>query len=130
MSPLSINTIVGGLFNFLGNRNERKRAKDQLKSKLQLAQKNIDRNIALSDSEWELLNVKGLDNSWKDEYVTLIFTAPIVCGIIGAIFQAFGYGQFAQAFNDMFQMFNDVGIPLGTISTIVVCAAVGYKAFK
>ena len=48
----------------------------------------------LSAAEWETLAVANGASSWKDEFVTIVFTSPIILKIIGA---AIGNARLADA---------------------------------
>ena len=60
-----ITNLVGG---YLSNKHEERQAKHQ--AKLQVIQNNAD---------WESKMADASANSWKDEWFTIILTAPVLC---------------------------------------------------
>jgi hypothetical protein len=63
ISPIT--KLVGG---YLNNKHEERQAKHQ--AKLQVIQ---------NDADWESKMADASANSWKDEWFTLILTAPVLC---------------------------------------------------
>ena len=72
---MGLSNIFSGLISPLtglwANRQKRKAAKDAAVAKLTQGQQDKVHEINLSKDEWEALNVKGMGDTWKDEYVTV-----------------------------------------------------------
>ena len=43
----------------------------------------IMKNAATSESDWERLMAQGSQNSWKDEYLVLLFSIPLILCFTG-----------------------------------------------
>lgn len=62
-------------------------------AKLAIKKKQIERLKGADDAvaEWEQIQAEGANNSWKDEYVTVIVTFPIpvvfVCAFLAVLFE-------------------------------------------
>ena len=44
-------------------------------------------------AEWELEAVRASAGSWKDEWLTVVFTLPLIVQIVGSVAYALGYGR-------------------------------------
>lgn len=132
MSALSflgalINPITSAYQSYLG----RKTAKDGLKSKAVMARQSDSTQITLTDAEWELASKQLEDNSWKDEYVTLVITSPIVGILGGAVYHSFtGDPRLLEGVMSGIQAIGSLDINVGLLMEIVVLAAVGLKVWR
>jgi hypothetical protein len=81
---------------------------------------------------WETVAGKSLTDSWKDEYVTVVVTFPILQNFVGNLVYAFtGKSQLLDAQRaSMEQLGYLLDTPYGDLLTIVVLAAVGIKTVK
>lgn len=46
------------------------------------ARATIMKNAAVSESDWERLMAQGSQNSWKDEWITLLFSIPLILSFL------------------------------------------------
>ena len=110
---------------------ERKTAKDSLKAKAAMQKEDNTVRKELTDAEWEIVAAQGQDGSWKDEWVTIIFTLPIPGVFIGALHQA--YVEDSRTLDGIISgvnALNTIGVPMGELMTGVVFAAVGLKLWR
>jgi len=74
-----IGPIISGIFGigetYLKNKGEIKKAEHERKLK----------HIS-GEQEWDMEQAKNSGESWKDEYLTLIFTSPFVILFVGVLF--------------------------------------------
>lgn len=81
---------------------------------------------------WETAMGKSMDGSWKDEYVTIVVTWPIVQMFIGNI--VFAFNEDARIMLANQKSLEDLGLlmdtPYGQLMMVVVLAAVGIKGLK
>lgn len=126
-----IGAIIGGVTGFLNKRQDRKMAESSAQAKLVQSKQDNNAAIQFSDSEWEALSKRGENESWKDEYVTIIITLPIPLILIGAIAAAFtGDTKLLEGVNTGIANLAALGLNMGELMYIVVLAAVGIKGFK
>jgi hypothetical protein len=81
---------------------------------------------------WEQAAGRSMDNGWKDEYITVVITLPILQSFVGNLVYAFtGNSSILQA---QTQFLTDMGAlmatPYGDVMMVVVLAAVGIKGLK
>lgn len=88
-----VTKVVDSVAGAYGKNQERKGLKEQAKIKAAIAKQNGEQQVTLTDAEWESLSVEKSDKTWKDEYLTIVVTAPIPLILAGAIYSAFGYGN-------------------------------------
>lgn len=81
---------------------------------------------------WETAMGKSMSGSWKDEYVTIVVTWPIVQLFVGNLMFAFNEDSRIMLANQ--KSLEDLGAlmdtPYGQLMMVVVLAAVGIKGLK
>lgn len=102
-------------------------------NKTKVKQQKIHRLMNSDDkeAEWEAIQAEGGNNSWKDEYITVIISFPVPVIFIAVFFSVvFGdpiYAQGAKAGVDAIKEL----LPNYEDLLVAVClAAIGIKAFK
>ena len=114
-----IGPIVSGLFSlgksYMDERKEIKAAEHQRKLK------HIE-----GTQEWDVLQAKNSGESWKDEYLTLIFTSPFVIMFVGVLFDV------PELIERMKLAFNVVDQEIPTeywyLLSVIVAASFGVKS--
>jgi hypothetical protein len=48
------------------------------------AKATIMKSAATSEADWERIMAQGSQNSWKDEWITLLFSIPLILSFCGA----------------------------------------------
>lgn len=124
-------SFIEPVANIFSKREERKKAKDVGEAKLSLARQNGDTEVTLTDQEWEAIGANKQDSTWKDEYVTIVITSPIVLIITGSVW---------YAITDDISLLNgsvmaldklkEIGLKMGDLMTAVVYAAIGLKVWR
>jgi len=81
---------------------------------------------------WETAMGQSMSGSWKDEYVTIVVTWPIVQMFVGNL--VFAYSGDSRIMLSNQQSLADLGLlmdtPYGQLMMVVVLAAVGIKGLK
>ena len=90
-----------------------------------------DKTLAATQA-WEASMGRSMENGWKDEYVTVVVTLPLVQSFVGNLVYAItGKSQILDA-QALFMA--DLGAmmetPYGDLMLVVVLAAVGIKGLK
>ena len=106
--------IISAVSGFMGKRQERKG-------------KEADARAA-----WETAMGRGMENGWKDEYVTVVVTFPLWQIFIGNLLHAFTGNDSILAANaaSMLQIGQLMTTEYGQLLMVVVLAAVGIKGLK
>ena len=134
MNPLSlVSTVVGGITGFFTKKQEIKQAKVTARAKLDSLKEQGSQTLELTDAEWESLSIQTQQDSWKDEYITLIITSPFITILLGSIGAALGYEWGTEVVNGTVQGLQEMkslGMDYGTIINAVVFAAVGLKLWR
>ncbi len=125
-----LGAIVEPVANIFIKKEERKTTKIQAEGKLALAKSNNEKQITLTDQEWEAICASKQDTTWKDEYVTIIGTSPYVLIILGAILAAFDKPELLAGTTGAITQLKDVGVDVGHIIEVVVYAALGLKLWR
>ena len=126
-----IQGVVGPVAGIFQANIERKSAAEAGNAKLAVAKEAGDTEITLKDKEWEAIAAKAAQGSWKDEYVTIIITSPLVLIIIGAIIQAaFGYSGVLDGVSLALDRLAILKVDMGALMYIVVLAAIGFKGLN
>jgi len=123
-------SLVSPIAKVFTKREERKTVKTQVEGKIALAKTNNEKEITLTDQEWEAISVSKQDTTWKDEYVTVIGTSPYVLIILGAVLAAFGKPELLAGATSAISELNEIGVDVGHITEVVVYAALGLKLWR
>ena len=126
-----LGTLVSPLTSLAAKFVERKAAKDSLRSKAVLSKLDSETQITLTDAEWEIAKAKSESGSWKDEWITIVITAPIACIILGSIMMAFGAGpELVNGAVAGITALNQAGVPMPELMTATVFAGLGLKLWR
>jgi hypothetical protein len=82
-------SLIAPIANIFTKKEERKKVKVEGEAKLAIAKQKGETDITLTDQEWEAIGVGKQDSTWKDEYVTIVVTSPILLIIVGSVWYAF-----------------------------------------
>lgn len=103
--------------------------KNALKSRSERKAKEQDANAA-----WEAAMGRSMENGWKDEYVTVMVTLPLLQIFLGNLasvwFPEKGTAILAANTASLNQIGSLMDTPYGQIMMVVVLAAVGIKGLK
>ena len=123
--------IIKGITGIFSKREDRKKAIQTGQLKIQAANDKADNDLELSDAEWEAVSVSKQDSTWKDEYITIVITAPFVTILVGAILGAYtGDMSLLDGTKSALTEMKNIGIDLGGLMQTVVLAAVGLKVWR
>jgi hypothetical protein len=133
MNPIIglISTLFQPLADSYKANQERKAAKEAAIVKIQQTQLEDANKVTLTDAEWEALAVANLNTSWKDEYVTIIITAPIVGILLGGLWTGLtGSKAVLEGMAIGLTSLASVGVDMGFLMNAVVLAAIGLKVWR
>lgn len=138
MIPALVSSLAGSVVEIVSGgvrrRQERKAADASATAKLrQSAQDDAHAQAMaaqLSRDEWEAIGRRAEAGTWKDEYITLIVTAPIVTLFIGALCEAFGVDSVSAAGKAMVETLNSLDGAYADLLLYVVLAAIGIRAVR
>lgn len=126
-----LTSMIGPISNFFQTREQRKIAKIDAQALIAQAKQNGDTQITLTDAQWESISAKGLSDSWKDEYITVVITSPIVLIIVGAVTLALtGDARLLSGSVNAIKQLDLIGINMSDTIETVVFAAVGLKLWR
>ena len=77
-------------------------------------------------ADWEHEAIKASKGSWKDEFLTLVFSAPIVLQILGNIIFTFtGHTAMLDAADRIYDAFVRVGLDYTQVMMLIIGASFG-----
>ncbi len=126
----ALSAVVASVSSIFTKKEERKTIKIQTEGKLALAKTNGEKEITLTDQEWESISVNKQDTTWKDEYVTIVCTSPYMLIIVGSIAAAFGYPLLLSGALSGIKELKTQGVDVGHMVEVVVYAAVSLKLWR
>jgi len=53
------------------------------KTQIKLTEAEVRRKQLTGEIDWDIAAIKGADNSWKDEWITLLFSIPLILAFCG-----------------------------------------------
>tara|TARA_Y100000310_G_C20424987_1_gene688617 strand:- start:443 stop:838 length:396 start_codon:yes stop_codon:yes gene_type:complete len=129
-----MNKLISGLVKpvakIFTKRQERKMAHEAASAKIKAAKQAGTTEITLGDQEIEALATKGLELSWKDEYVTLSFVSIINLIVIGGIAQGFGYPELLSGMSTAVGAIMLTGVDVSLLMEAVVFSAIGLTIWR
>lgn len=130
---LNPSNLIGKGIDAVSGYQQKKKDKEILKiraqSKLELAKQAGKTSITLKDQEWESISVSKSDSTWKDEYVTLVVTWPLIGVLAGSLLASCtGNTELLDGTLNGIKGLKELGMDFGILMTIVVSAAVSIKA--
>ena len=112
-------------------REERKQAVESAKIKQGTARQEGQDQITLTDAEFEAIGKNNENDTWKDEYLTLIIPSPIVLFLVGGLVAAYsGDTRMIEGTVAGLNALAAVGIDMGFLMEAVVLAGVSLKIWR
>lgn len=126
-----VSSLIAPISNVFIRREQTKQAKVSAKAKAAMAKQNGITSVTLTEQEWEATVASGMTDSWKDEYVTIVITSPIVLIILGCVYFAFSESRaLIDAATLAIDTLNKIGVPMAELMQAVVYAAIGLKFWR
>jgi len=133
MNPIMsiVSSIIKPITGMYSKNQDRKIQKEAGKAKLAQAKQKGDVDVTLTDAEWEAIAASKQGETWKDEYITIIITSPIVLILVGAVFGGYtnDYTILTETVKGIAEL-QKIGVDMGDLMYTVVLAAVGLKAWR
>lgn len=109
-----LNLLVGPVTSLVGTwlegRVEKQKAKTQAEVAKKLAEAKVYEKKAEADINWDIETAKGMQGSWKDEWLTILFSIPLILAFIPGM-----EGIVERGFNQLNQMPEWYMYSVGTI---------------
>ena len=123
--------IVGYVSNYFTKKQERQLALETGTLKLKQSKQTGEHEVTMTDAEGEAVLARGLENSWKDEYVTIIITLPIPMIMVGAMLETYDpESKVLTGVVNGLKRLEILGLDWGFLTSAVVLAAVGLKIWR
>ena len=126
--------ILTGLFkpvtDIIMARQQRKAAREAAEAKLLSAKTENAQKLELNKDEWEQLSVKGLSQSWKDEYITVSVMSIFNLILAGGVMAAFGDPRLLEGIALAIQALGEQGVDVGFLLEAVALAGIGLSVWK
>lgn len=110
-----INQIIGPIAELAGGWLNAKTQAQQANAKLKLTEAEAKAKILVSKetsiADWEKIMAQGTQSSWKDEWLTILFSIPLILAFCGE----WGRGVVAEGFTALEQMPSYYQYTLGVI---------------
>lgn len=125
-----VSALFKPVASIINKRQERKMLKDAAIAKLSQSAQDDAQAINLNKDEWEALNVKGMEGTWKDEYVTVSILSILNLIVVGGILSAFGYPQVLTGVGTAMTALSATGVDVGFLMEAAVLAGLGLSIWK
>ena len=110
-----LQSLIGPIAELAGGWINAKTQAQQANAKLKLTEAETRSKILLSEktsvADWERIMAQGSRSSWKDEWLTILFSIPLILAFCGE----WGRGVVAEGFNALEQMPSYYQYTLGVI---------------
>ena len=97
-----IGPVSGLVSSWMDSKTEEQRGKTAIAKAKAEAEAKVMVSAATSTADWEKLMAKGSQNSWKDEWLTILFSIPLIlafCGDWGRQIVAEGFAALEPCLN-------------------------------
>lgn len=111
-------------------REQRKAAREQAQAALASAKQENAHTLELNKDTWEQLQVKGMNDTWKDEYVTVSIISILNLVIVGGIAAAFGHVQVLNGLGIALTALGNQGVDVGFLIEAAALAGLGLSIWK
>jgi hypothetical protein len=128
--PHWISALFAPVANIFTARENRRLARQQAQGKLLQAQLDGSLKLELNKDEWENLQVKGMNESWKDEYVTVSVVSILNVIVVGGLASAFGYPEILTGIGTAIKALGETGVDIGFLLEAAVLAGLGLSIWK
>jgi hypothetical protein len=128
--PTWITAILKPLTGIFAKREERKLVREAAAAKLVQAKQDDYQKLELNKDEWESLQVKGMADSWKDEYVTVSVVSILNIIVVGGVAAAFGHPQILEGIVVSITALESVGVDIGFLLEAAILAGLGLSVWK
>ena len=128
-----IGKIVEGVSGYFTRKSEERTAVAAIKAKVDLARVNKESRLELAGHELQVLRTQGAGGSWKDEFVTLLVSVPIIVSMAGAlitVYDPYLGGRLMEAAHEIALIMTGDSIDFAELWLIVVATALGTKPFR
>jgi hypothetical protein len=125
---VSIIETVGGFF---GKREERKQLEKTIDGKIAMQKQGGDHQITFNEQEIDMLAKRNEGKSWKDEYLTVIMTLPLIATFLGALFSTlFGNSLYMDAAVEANKAVKELVPNYQELLGLTIVAGLGLRAVK
>lgn len=125
-----VGTIIKPITDTLHRRQQRKAAKEAVQGKIAVAKQENAQEVLLKDAEWETVSQQMQATSWKDEFLTIIITSPIILLLFGGVAAACGFPQVLEGTVAGLAAIQATGVDFGFLMNSVVLAGIGLKVWR
>ena len=126
-----IPNIISSITSIFTKKQELRQATQSAKAKLEIIKHTGKQDLDITDAEWESLSLQTQNNSWKDEWVTIIITIPIPMILFGAIWYVYtGDISLLDGIILGLDKLKALGVDMGFLMKAVVLAAIGIKVWR
>jgi NADH:ubiquinone oxidoreductase subunit 5 (subunit L)/multisubunit Na+/H+ antiporter MnhA subunit len=73
-----VSAIIGAVGGFFGKREERKSMEKQIDGKIAMQKQGGETQVVFNEQEIDAISKRNEGETWKDEYITIIMTMPLV----------------------------------------------------
>lgn len=88
-----------------------------------------EQNVSMSIQQWQAMSLKGNEDSWKDELITVVFLSPIATIMFGSVYGAItGDMNIVNGMKEAIAVLNGIGGQFGDMMVAVVYAGIGIQA--
>jgi hypothetical protein len=130
MIPDLIKSLFAPVAAIFQKREERKMAREAANAALAQAKVQNAQTLELNKDQWEQLQVQGMGQTWKDEYVTVSVVSIVNLVVVGGVLAAFGHPEMLEGLGIALSALGAQGIDMGFLIEAAVLAGLGLSIWK
>ena len=125
---VGIAEVVGGFFNKRETRKMQARAID---GKIAQAKESGEKQVVFNEQEIDMIAKRNEGATWKDEYITVIMTLPLVTTLFAAFLGTLlGNPEYMMAAVEANNAVKDLVPNYQELLGVTIVAGLGYRAYK
>jgi len=126
-----LSQAISPVMGYFEKKEQRKTTEKGIAGKIAMKKDDNAAQVDFNNQEWEIISKRGEPDSWKDEWVTIVITMPLVFHYLSVFFGVLlNRPEIIEASSAALVSFKDLVGDYGLLLTIVICAALGIKVLK
>lgn len=127
--------IIGGIVEtvggFFAKREERKSLEKQIDGKIAMQKENNETQVVFNEQEIDIIAKRNEGQTWKDEYITIIMTVPLITIFLATLFGILlGKPEYMEAASEAVNQVNLLVPNYQELLGLTIVAGLGLRAYK
>ena len=125
---VAVASVVGGFFN---KREESKQLERSINGKIAIQKNDNQTQVVFNEQEIDVISKRNEGNTWKDEYLTIVMTSPLITTYVGVLIGVLlARPDIIDAVTQANKAFSELVPNYQELLTLTIVAGLGLRAIK